>query len=300
MATPFELIAAPHTPFYSDGSVSFGTIDAQCTFLKKNGVHGVFVCGTTGEGLSLTTAERMAVAERWMKASAGSLKVIVHVGHNSNREAAELAAHAKGLGVQGVAALAPHFVKPTTVDDLVAFFAPVAAACTPLPFLYYDLPSLTNVRLNASQVLDTGSKSIPNFAGVKFTNVDAIALSECLTLPSGPFDVYGGVEEMMLSGLVLGLRKAVGSTFNFTSRLHLELVSAYDRRDLGTARDLQRDSIRIVRLLEKYGGPIRAGKALMAWLGVDCGPCRPPLAPMGDVETQRFFADLSIVAGLNS
>ena len=299
MNNSFELVAAPHTPCYPDGSVSLSMIDRQCEFLLHNGVTGVFVCGTTGEGLSFTTAERMAVLERWLKVSASRLKIIAHVGHNCQREAMELAAHAKGLNIGGVAAIAPHFVKPAKVNDLVDFLRPIAEACAPLPFLYYDIPSLTNVTHSAADVIRLGLHLIPNFGGIKFTNINAVVLQECLSEVGTKAAVYFGVEEMLLATLPLGIRQAVGSTFNYTSRLHLQIVEAFDRGNLAQAALLQRRSVQIVRIIEKHGGPIRAGKAAMSLLGLDLGPVRPPLAIMTPGEIEALHADLRTVPGLN-
>ena len=73
------LIAAPFTPLQPDGSLNLDLIDRQAGELSHHGVRGAFVCGTTGEGFSLTSAERMQVAERWVKAAPRDLAVIVHV-----------------------------------------------------------------------------------------------------------------------------------------------------------------------------------------------------------------------------
>ena len=299
MPAPFELIAAPHTPCYPDGALRLGTIDAQAEFLLRHSVQGVFVCGTTGEGLSLTTAERMAVLERWVKVSAGKLKVLAHVGHSCQREAVELAEHAAKLGVAGVAALAPHFLKPATVQDLVDFLKPIATACGKVPLLYYDIPSLTNVRHSAARVMELALAQIPNFGGLKLTNPDLATLSECLSIAAGKVPVYFGQEELLLSALPLGVRHAVGSTFSMTSRLHLEIVASYDRGDMGTANDLQRQSLRVARVLESFGGPVRAGKAMMALLGLDVGPVRPPLSLLTGEEATRFAEDVANLKGLN-
>src|SRR5690242_8217785 len=92
------LIAAPHTPFDAQGALCLSTIEKQAELLAASGVKGAFICGTTGEGLSLTTDERMQVAQRWVEASRGALKVIVHVGHNCQRDAIALAEHADRVG----------------------------------------------------------------------------------------------------------------------------------------------------------------------------------------------------------
>src|SRR5258706_199283 len=99
------LIAAPYTAFHADGSLNLPMIEKQAASLIANGVTGAFVCGTTGEGVSLTNTERMAVAERWQQVAGAQLRVIVHVGHTSVADARSLAAHAKKIGAQGVGCL---------------------------------------------------------------------------------------------------------------------------------------------------------------------------------------------------
>src|SRR6476661_1928761 len=104
------LIAAPYTPFDGRGEVKLNVVERQADALVASGVSGAFVCGTTGEGLSMTTAERMEVAERWVEVCNGSaLKVIVHVGHNCQRDAMALARHAADIGAAAIAAMPPSF-----------------------------------------------------------------------------------------------------------------------------------------------------------------------------------------------
>lgn len=294
----FTLIAAPHTPFHPDGSLNPDAITQQAGLFPRQQIDGVFVCGTTGEGVSLTTAERKAVAEKWA-AVRGGLRLIVHVGHNCQRDAMELAAHAKGVGATAVAACAPHFFKPNTPDDLIDFFRPVAAACAPLPFLYYDLPSLTGVRVSAARFLEQAADAIPNLGGVKFTNIDAVTVQECVTANGGRFEVYFGVDEMLLAAVAVGVRFAVGSTYNFTSTLHREIVAAFDGEDMEQAAKLQRKSVAVVRVLEKYGGAVPAGKAVMSLYGIDCGPVRPPLTPLTPEQVEHLHDELRDLGVIN-
>ncbi|HXO77976.1 MAG TPA: dihydrodipicolinate synthase family protein, partial [Puia sp.] len=88
------LIAAAFTPFYEDGSVNKDMIPLLVDKLVGDGVAGIFVCGSNGEGPNMTIAERKLVAAEFVKAAAGRLKIIVHVGHSSIAEARDLAAHA--------------------------------------------------------------------------------------------------------------------------------------------------------------------------------------------------------------
>ena len=128
------LIAAPYTALHQDGSLNLERIEAQFHSLVVNGVSAAFVCGTTGEGASLSLAERMAVAARWCEVAGADLKVIVHVGHTCLPDAKALAAHAQAIGAFAVGSLAPFFFKPSQTPDLVAYCSEVVAAAPGLPF----------------------------------------------------------------------------------------------------------------------------------------------------------------------
>lgn len=287
------LIAAPHTPLKPDGSLNPSVISAQSQLLLESGVRGVFICGTTGESLSLTVNERIAVTEAWREAAEGKFPIVVHVGCNSLPDARDLARHAARCGVDAIAVMAPNFFKPG-VDDLIRYCGAIAEAAPQTPLYYYDIPTMTNVPLPTARFLEQGAKSIPTLHGIKFTNNDLMTLQECLALPG--FDIVFGYDELLLAGLTLGVRGAVGSTYNFAAPLYLRLMAAFERGDLATARAAQLQSVRIIRVLQEFGFS-RASKAMMGLLGVDCGPVRLPLAPMTDAEIRELRRRLNGMEG---
>jgi N-acetylneuraminate lyase len=217
--------------------------------------------------------------------------VVVHVGHNSQTDARALAAHAARLGVDAVAALAPSYFRPAGAEALADFLAPVAAAAPGLPFYFYDIPALTGVSLSMPDFLRRGRDRIPNLAGVKFTNSDLAQLQECLLLEGKPFDILFGIDECLLAGLALGVRGAVGSTYNFAPGIYLRILRAFADGDLAAARAEQAKSIRLVRLLSRHGY-MGAAKALMGLLGIDCGPVRPPLRALAASEAAELRREL--------
>src|SRR5688500_8411040 len=122
--TPLKgLIAAPFTAFHDNGSLNLAMVEKQAQSLAANGVTGAFICGTTGECLSLTTEERKQVAERWRAVAPPGLKVIVHVGHVGLSDCQTLSAHAQKIGADAIGCFAPSFFKPASVEDLVKFCA---------------------------------------------------------------------------------------------------------------------------------------------------------------------------------
>lgn len=270
------LIAAPHTPFRADGSIAFDVIPQQARLLAQNGVRGAFICGTTGEGPSLTSEERRKVAEAWMAAKPANLAVIVHVGHLALGEARALATHAQTLGADAIATVSPSFFKPGSQTELVAWCAQVAAGAPNLPFYYYTIPSFTGVSLSAADFLAAAEGKIPTLAGIKFTFENLMDFQRATAHAAGKYNILFGRDEILLAGLGLGAQGAVGSTYNFAAPLYNRIIEAFNRGDLASARADQMRAVEFIAVLDRHGG-LAAGKAIMKMLGVDCGPVRLPL-----------------------
>lgn len=272
------LIAAPFTPLGADGQLNLDVVASYASKLHQDGVVGAFICGTTGEGMSLTTSERCQVAERWVEVAPAGLRVIVHVGHNSLVDACELAAHAQRIGADSIACMSPTFFKPLGLEGLVTWCQQVAAAAPELPFYYYHIPSMTGVNIQVSQFLKAAGPRIPNLVGAKFTYEDLDDFEQCLKLEEGRYDMLFGRDERLLSALALGARGAVGSTYNFAAPLYLSIIHAFDSGDQQRAQELQALAVKMIDLLVACGPhPIATFKQWMAELGVDCGPTRLPL-----------------------
>lgn len=285
------LIAAPYTALHPDGSLNLDRIEAQVHSLMVNKVSAAFVCGTTGEGASLSLAERMAVAARWCEVAGPDLKVIVHVGHTCLPDAKALAVHAQAVGAFAVGTLAPFFFKPSQTADLVAYCSEVAAAAPELPFYYYHIPSMTGVHIPAVDFLQASRTRIPNLAGVKFTYENLMDFAACLRLEDGHFDALFGRDEILLAGLSLGATGAIGSTYNFAAPVYHRLLEAFTRGDLVAAQAEQARANAMIAVLLKWGG-LPAGKALMRIIGIDCGPTRLPLSCVSAEKEKELRHDL--------
>ncbi|MFO0013932.1 MAG: dihydrodipicolinate synthase family protein [Planctomycetota bacterium] len=272
------LIAAPFTPLQSDGSLHLDAVQGYANVLARNGVIGAFVCGTTGEGLSLTTSERCQLAERWVQVAPTGLRVIVHVGHTSLKEACQLAAHAQSVGASSIACMAPCFFKPAGVEGLIEWCQQVAQAAPDLAFYYYHIPSMTGFTDRVGDFLEHVGTRIPNLVGVKFTYEDLDDFGRCLRFAGGRYDMLFGRDELLLSALSLGCRGAVGSTYNFAAPLYLELIKAYDTGDQDRAAELQQLAVQMIQTLIQCSiHPIATFKSLMNRYVFDCGPARLPL-----------------------
>ena len=291
------LVAPVFTPMRADGSLNLDRVEAQAEHLNSQGVVGVFVAGTTGEGMSLAVAERRQLAERWCAVAGKQLPVIVHVGQNSIPEARDLAAHAEKTGAAAIAAVPPSYHRPNTVQDVVACCGDIAAAAPGLPFYYYHIPVYTGVKVNVTEMMACALPRVPTLAGLKFSDGDLVDFGRCVDIYGERFDLFFGVDELLLPALSVGATAAIGTTYNFSAPVYLDMIDAFNRGDMKRARLCHKQARDLVLFMQRLGG-LPAMKAAMRRLGVDCGPCRLPLRDLGPRERETLEAELDEVLWL--
>ena len=275
------LTAATYTPLDESGEVRLATIEKQADRLISDGVRGAFVCGTTGEGLSLSTEERRRVAHRWVEAADEKLTVIVHVGHNSLVEARLLARHASKIGASGIGAMIPGFFRPKNMHDLVLYCREIAAAAPDLPFYYYHIPSMTGVTGSMIKLLQIGMELIPTLRGIKYTHDDLDEYQQLMETMGRTLDIPFGIDSLLEDALAAGARGAVGSTYNYAAPQYLKMIEAFRRADMEAVRCQSEVVKELTNVLLKHG-VVPTGKAIMKMIGLDCGSPRMPLAPLTD------------------
>lgn len=287
------LIAAPFTPFHKDGSLHLELIPTYYQMLQSNKVAGAFICGSTGEGVSLTLEEKKLVMKAWASAVGDNpnFTVIPFLGGTCIADCKDLALYAKTIGLRAVAFTTPFYFKPANANMLAKACIEIGEAVPDLAFYYYHIPVLTGVHITMYELLQAVHGKLDNFTGIKYTHEDFMDYLSCMRFANGKYDMLWGRDENMLSALVLGAKGAVGSTYNYAAPLYLSLIDAYNHNNLEAARALQQQSIDMIRLLGKYGG-IATGKAYMKKIGLDCGEFRLPISNMTDAQFELFSADV--------
>ena len=290
--TPLRgLIAATYTPMNEDGSLRMSEIPAMVNRLEKIGIKGIFVAGSTGEGLSLTSAERKAIAEAYTKEAHGRMKVIIHVGHHCLDESAALSRHAKEIGADAIAAVAPSYYKIGSAATLVQVLKKITSGAPDLPFYYYDIAALTGIDIDIEKLLLAVGDSIPSLVGVKYTSFRADQYLHARMTFGSRYDMVWGFDEVMLAGLAMGARASIGSTFNLAAPLYIALMKAFDEGRMEEAQKLQALSVKMIRRIGDL--PFHpAMKALITRCGVPCGPARPPMASISAADVDKLWKDL--------
>ncbi len=287
-----SLIAAAHTPFDEKGKLQLSVIPEYASYLKKSGLNGVFVNGTTGEGVSLSREERIETAAAWLDQQSDDFRVLVHVGHNSIAEAQTLAEHAQEHDASGIAAMSPTYFKPNDAIELVRFNAQIAASASSIPFYYYHFPALTDVHISVRDFLAQVLGDIPNLKGVKFTHYDLMDLKLSMEFSEGRFEFFFGLDEILLSALILGVSGAVGSTFNYMAHLLMTLVDHFENRRLEEAKECQIRAMKIINVIHRYGGSARVGKTILRNCGLNLGQPRLPLRKLSIQEESSFLREI--------
>lgn len=288
------LIGPAFTPLRPDGSLDPEKVEALAEHAAAHRLAGIFCGGTSGEGLSLSMSERQELLERWVVAARGRFPVIAHVGHAGVADAMTLAAHAQRAGADAIAALPPFYFKPSDVAQAVECCATIASAAPDLPFYYYHIPSLTGVDLPMRDLMEVAAVRIPTFAGLKFSHSDLADFGRCVTFAGGRFGLFFGRDEMLLGALAVGGSAAIGTTYNLIAPLYHRMIAAVGHGDLGAAMHLQHRSREIIAVMDRFGG-LAAMKAAMSFVGIDCGPCRPPLRTLDAHQAETLRADLDQV-----
>lgn len=287
-------IAAPFTPLCGDGQLNLEIIGNYADFLKGNGLDGAFICGSSGEGALLTREERIAVAEKWCSVK-GDLKIIVHTGGTNLSDQKALAAHAQQIGAYGIATMAPTFLAPKRMEELVAYCKEVADAAPELPFYFYHIPALNNYNCSIIELLKAVDGVIPNFAGIKYTVDNLYEFDQCKYIANDKFEMFHGLDETFLSALSYGYSAGVGGTYNHCFTIYNQMKKAYAEGDIEQCRELQHKSHLFINILAKYRGNIVCGKRIMKFLGIDCGPNRLPLQTISAEEEKAIHKELTAI-----
>lgn len=276
MSGPFGgILPAAVTPVDEEGVFRESVFARLLARLYAAGVDGVYVCGTTGEGMLQPSAQRRSVAAAAVEHSPPGKQVIVHVGAPSTAEAVELARHAGRTGASAVSSLPP--AGGYSFREIGGYYGRLAeAAEVPLFLYYYPLPGAPTLELD--QLLELCA--LPGVGGIKLTDFDLYRL---WALKREGVVVFNGRDEVLVAGLLMGADGGIGTFYNLLPETVVQLYSAARAGDWTAARAAQDRVNALVRAVS--GLPLfPAVKQLLEWSGLPCGACLGPRAPLMEEE----------------
>jgi dihydrodipicolinate synthase/N-acetylneuraminate lyase len=292
---PAGILCAMVTPFDRDGGLDRGAARDLVDFLVGRGVHGLFVLGTTGEGPLLPPSDRRAVAEAVVELVAGRLPVVVHVGAPDTATAASLARHAEGLGVAGVATVAPYYFAYGE-EELFRHFASVAEAAPHIEHYLYENPERVGYSLGPGLV-GRVVREVPGVVGVKDTGDSLARLVRYLAQPAPRPRVYTGNNLLIHPALSVGARGAVSALANAVPEL---VVSVYEAWASGRFEESLERQLTLARFASCLSGLpyVGAVKHVLGRRGVPGGWTRAPQPMLRPDQARELDRRLSALEEL--
>jgi N-acetylneuraminate lyase len=278
------ILPAIITPFDSEYQVNGEALESLLERVYTAGVHGVYACGQTGEGLLQTVDQRKRVAEIVMANSPKDKHVIIHVGAYRPDEALELARHASKLGATAVSSLPP--IGGYSFVEARSYYQTIAAA-SDIPVLVYFFPEVCPAIQTVDQIIEL--MQIPNIVGVKFTDHNIYHLE---TLKETGKIVFSGRDEILSSGLFMGADGGVGTFYNLVPGLFVQLFDLAAHDQWLQARVVQKRINGLIRAALRFP-MLQAVKQALAWSGIDCGPCLAPRRALTAGEQDLLRAALN-------
>lgn len=285
--------AAMFTPFDAKGRVNPEMIAKIMDYGYANGLKGFYLTGTTGEWWLLSLEERKQVLAAAVASNRGRGKLIAHVGANRTDDSVELARYAAEIGIDWVSSIAPQLYR-TSFDATLYHYRKIAEA-TDLPFMVYSMgAALVPER-------DIRFFDLKNVKGIKYTGRDYYAAQRLKRVLDKSKETiwFAGCDEQLLCGLALGnvFAGGIGTSYNIIPK-HIAMICEYAaKNDFRTAAKWQDETNRLIELMiESDNWSYR--KAMMRFIGLDCGPYRKPFEPLTAAQYKAFakrFAALNIV-----
>lgn len=267
------VIPAMITPFKKGGEeIDFDRACALAERLVKTGVHGLFVGGTTGEGMLMTLDERKVLLEEIIAAVGKRSKIIAHTGCLDTAGVIELTRHARDAGADAVAVVAPGFYSYDD-DALYHHYVHIAKQADGIPILAYNIPrSAINV---LSPKLIIRLSAADSIVGVKDSQGDLIKMADVIAGAPIGFNVINGSDPLTIQSYLTGANGSVSATANVAPKV---ILSIYDNFKKGNIKKAQTQQKRLhdVRTMIALGqGPGRYKEALRL-AGFDAGYVRLP------------------------
>lgn len=255
------IVPAVVTPLDENRAINVDAFEQLLDRLYRAGSDGVYLCGSTGEGLLLPQEARESIVEMAVKLSPAGKQIIVHTGAKTLDETLCLTRSASALGVTAVSSLP---FSGMQAADLAGFYKAIANV-SQVPAIAYYFPGFAGFHLSFEQLEQICT--LPGVAGLKFTDYDLYSMS---MLVNQGATIFNGRDEVLAAGLLMGAHGGIGSIYNVLPHRFVELFRFASEGEWEKARTLQKQINQVITLLLSFP-LLPAIKQVMAWNQIDCG-----------------------------
>ena len=272
------------TPMNENGvdSDAFGRlIDWQI----EQGINGLVVAGTTGEGSTLSDEEHREVLAYAVKRINGRVPCIAGTGSNDTAYAIELTQYACSIGFDAMLVVTPYYNKATQ-KGLVKMFNAIADASTK-PIIVYNIPSRTGVNIEPATFVELAKH--PRIAAIKEASGNLSKMVEEFALLDGSLDIYSGNDDQIVPTLSMGGKGVISVLSNIMPKETVAMCDAFFAGDVATAAKMQCKYLPLIQALFCEVNPIPV-KAALAAMGRMEGVIRLPLTEMEEDHQEKMIS----------
>lgn len=282
--TVFTGIATALVTPLNENGVDYDALGRLLDWQCDEGIDGIVVCGTTGEGSTLSDEEHKSVIDYSVKRVNGRVPVIAGTGSNDTDYAIELTRHACESGVDGVLVVTPYYNKATQ-NGLVQMFSRIADE-SDAPVILYNVPSRTGVNIAPKTVATLAEH--PNICGIKEASGDISQIADIMALCGDKIDLYSGNDDQIVPILSLGGKGCISVLSNPLPKKTTEICRRFFAGDIAGAAKLQLELLPLIHALFREVNPIPV-KSAMAAMGFCDEYLRLPLTVMEEANKQELF-----------
>src|SRR5215211_4647756 len=241
------------TPIRADETIDLGSLRRLIEFQIGEGVHGIWVLGTTGEFASFTRRERAEAVDVAVQAVNGRVPVVVNISDAATRLAVEHARDAKEAGADAIALLPPYYYV-NEQDELLDHFRRVRSQVD-LPLLAYNIPQNVKAKFGVETILKLGQEGA--IVGLKDSQNDLDWFRQVMTgARERGIALRGflGTRYLIDAGLLAGAHGAIPGIANVAPRLCVECYEAARRGDFAAADQATARLLQVTRVSGLAGG----------------------------------------------
>jgi 4-hydroxy-tetrahydrodipicolinate synthase len=283
------------TPFTGgDQDLDEPGLRAEIRYLLDVGVHGLTLCGSTGEGHTLSLEETVRCAEIGVEEARGQVPVVVGIIRDSTREVIRYGRALRRVpGVDALQITPVHYLFQPGPDGTFAYYKEIGDAVG-LPLVIYNVVPWNTVAPDTLLRLS----EIPQVIAVKQSGGDIHKLAELLRANCGRLQVLSAVDDLLYPSFALGAQGAIAAILTIVPDLAVELWAAVQRADHATALRLHERILPIWTVCNHPDMSARV-KAAIQLRGRNVGVARRPLVPVSD-NVRREIVEALQQAGVGA
>ena len=275
------------TPFDENNKVNFNKLGELIDYQIDNGTDAIIICGTTGEGSTLTHEEHSDAIKYCVERTAGRIPVIAGTGSNDTEYAVKLSNEAEKVGVDGLLMVTPYYNK-TSQEGLIRHYEYIAKNVD-APIILYNVPSRTGMTIAPETYYELSK--IDKIVATKEASGNISHVASVAALCGDNLAIYSGNDDEITSIMSLGGKGVISVLSHVVPKVAHDIATSYLEGDVIKSRNLQLEWLDLCHDLFVDVNPIPVKEALNM-MGWNVGECRMPLAPLSEAKREKLRATL--------